>query len=178
MNWFDWAREYLAQWKAQPVGRPRPVSKGFTPRAQQAIMLAQNQAERLHHNFIGTEHLLLGLVELDKGMAVTVLQKLGVRYEAVCSEVEKAVCRGPAGTVPDSFPYTPRTKKVIQLSEKAAESLNHTYIGTEHLLLGLLEGGEGVAAGVLRQFKIDLEKLRDEILVELSPKFPPDTNQA
>jgi ATP-dependent Clp protease ATP-binding subunit ClpC len=143
----------------------------FTPRAQQVLALARKEAERLNHNVIGTEHLLLGLIKLGQGVAVNVLQKMGLDLETVRMEVEKLVGTGPDQKMMGHIPYTPRVKKVIMLAQKEAKNLNHTYVGTEHLLLGLLREGEGVAAQVLRSLDVDIEQCRQEILNELDPNF-------
>jgi len=143
----------------------------FTPRAQQALALARKEAERFHHNFVGTEHLLLGLIGLGMGVAVNVLQKLGLDLQTVRSEVEKQIGTGQGRELVGHIPYTPRVKKVLALAAKEAKSLNHAYVGTEHLLLGMLREGDGVAARVLTSLKIELEKTRLEILKELDPNF-------
>src|SRR2546430_2423574 len=117
----------------------------FTPRAQQVLALARKEADRFNHNFVGTEHLLLGLIKLGQGVAVNVLQKLGLDLETVRMEVEKQVGTGPDQKMIGNIPYTPRVKKVLALAAKEAKALNHTYVGTEHILLGLLREGEGVA---------------------------------
>jgi ATP-dependent Clp protease ATP-binding subunit ClpC len=147
------------------------ASSNFTPRAQQVLALARKEADRFNHNFIGTEHLLLGLIKLGQGVAVNVLQKMGVDLENVRLEVEKHVGAGPDQKVMGSIPYTPRVKKVLSLAAKEAKALNHTYVGTEHILLGLLKEGDGVAAKVLRNLDVDIELTRQEILKELDPNF-------
>ena len=123
----------------------------FTPRAQQVLALARKEADRFNHNFLGTEHLLLGLIKLGQGVAVNVLQKLGLDLETVRMEVEKQVGTGPDQKMIGNIPYTPRVKKVLALAQKEAKALNHTYVGTEHILLGLLREGDGVAARVLEE---------------------------
>ena len=143
----------------------------FTPRAQQVLALARKEADRLNHNFLGTEHLLLGLIKLGQGVAVNVLQKMGLDLETVRMEVEKQTPSGPDQKMIGNIPYTPRVKKVIALAQKEAKNLNHTYVGTEHLLLGLLREGDGVAAKVLRALDVDIEQCRQEILKELDPNF-------
>ena len=122
----------------------------FTPRAQQVLALARKEADRFNHNYVGTEHLLLGLIKLGQGVAVNVLQKMGLDLETVRMEVEKQVGTGPETKMIGNIPYTPRVKKVLALAQKEAKALNHTYVGTEHILLGLLREGEGVAARVLK----------------------------
>ncbi len=144
----------------------------FTPRAQQVLALARKEADRFHHNYVGTEHLLLGLIKLGQGVAVSVLQKMGMDLETVRAEVEKQVGIGQESKTPvGSIPYTPRVKKVLALAGKEAKALNHSYVGTEHILLGLLREGEGVAARVLKTLEVDIERTRNEILRELDPQF-------
>jgi len=143
----------------------------FTPRAGQVLALARGEADRFHHNFVGTEHILLGLIKLGQGTAVTVLGRMGLDLEKVRREVEEQVGQGPDVKIVGLIPYTPRVKKVLALAAKEAKRLNHTYVGTEHLLLGLLAEGDGVAARVLNNLKIDIEKTRREILIELDPNF-------
>ena len=143
----------------------------FTPRAQQVLALARKEADRFNHNFVGTEHLLLGLIKLGQGVAVNVLQKMGLDLETVRLEVEKQVGTGPDQKQVGNIPYTPRVKKVLNLASKEAKQLQHTYVGTEHILLGLLREGDGVAARVLRNLDIDIEQTRQEILKELDPNF-------
>ena len=143
----------------------------FTPRAQQVLALSRKEADRFNHNFVGTEHLLLGLIKLGQGVAVNVLQKMGLDLDTVRMEVEKQVGTGPDQKVIGNIPYTPRVKKVLALAAKEAKALNHTYVGTEHILLGLLREGDGVAARVLKSLDVDLEQTRQEILKELDPNF-------
>src|SRR5687768_1454583 len=143
----------------------------FTPRAQQVLALARKEADRFHHNYVGTEHILLGLIKLGQGVAVSVLQKMGLDLETVRAAVEKQVGTGQETKAQNSIPYTPRVKKVLALAGKEAKTLNHSYVGTEHILLGLLREGEGVAARVLKSLDIDIERTRNEILRELDPQF-------
>jgi ATP-dependent Clp protease ATP-binding subunit ClpC len=143
----------------------------FTPRAQQVLALARKEADRFHHNYVGTEHILLGLIKLGQGVAVSVLQKMGLDLETVRGAVEKQVGTGQETKTTGSIPYTPRVKKVLALAGKEAKALNHSYVGTEHILLGLLREGEGVAARVLKSLDIDIERTRNEILRELDPQF-------
>jgi ATP-dependent Clp protease ATP-binding subunit ClpC len=145
----------------------------FTPRAQQVLALARKEADRFNHNYVGTEHLLLGLIKLGQGVAVNVLQKMGLDLETVRMEVEKQVGSGPETKMVGNIPYTPRVKKVLALAGKEAKALNHSYVGTEHILLGLLREGEGVAARVLKSLEVDIERTRNEILKELDPNFMP-----
>jgi len=150
----------------------------FTPRAQQVLALARKEADRFNHNYVGTEHLLLGLIKLGQGVAVNVLQKMGLDLETVRMEVEKHVGSHPETKMVGNIPYTPRVKKVLALAGKEAKALNHSYVGTEHILLGLLREGEGVAARVLKSLEVDIERTRNEILKELDPNFTPPENEA
>lgn len=143
----------------------------FTPRAQQVLALARKEADRFNHNYVGTEHLLLGLIKLGQGVAVNVLQKMNLDLETVRLEVEKQVGNGPETKMVGNIPYTPRVKKVLALAGKEAKALNHSYVGTEHILLGLLREGDGVAARVLKNLEVDIERTRNEILRELDPNF-------
>src|SRR4026209_18823 len=145
----------------------------FTPRARQVLALARKEADRFNHNFVGTEHLLLGLIKLGQGVAVNVLQKMGLDLETVRLEVEKQVGTGPDQRVVGNIPYTPRVKKVLALAAKEARALNHTYVGTEHILLGLLREGDGVAARVLTTLELNLVTVRNNILKELDPNYTP-----
>lgn len=147
-----------------------PMSN-FTPRAQQVLALARKEADRFHHNYVGTEHLLLGLINLGQGVAVNVLQKMGLDLDTVRQAVDEQVGLGPEAKPSGNVPYTPRVKKVLALAGKEAKSLNHSYVGTEHILLGLLREGEGVAARVLKSLDVDVERCRNEILSELDPNF-------
>jgi len=154
------------------------MMNNFTPRAQQVLALARKEADRFNHNYVGTEHLLLGLIKLGQGVAVNVLQKMGLDLETVRMEVEKQVGSGPETKMVGNIPYTPRVKKVLALAGKEAKQLNHSYVGTEHILLGLLREGEGVAARVLKNLEVDIERTRNEILKELDPNFtPPESEQ-
>ncbi len=143
----------------------------FTPRAQQVLALSRREADRFNHNFVGTEHLLLGLIALGQGCAVNVLKRLGLDLETARAEVEKQVGTGPDQKMISNISYTPRVKKVLGLAAKEAKMLGHTYVGTEHILLGLLHEGDGVAARVLKNLGVDIERTRLEILKELDPNF-------
>jgi len=146
----------------------------FTPRAQQVVKLARREADRFNHPYVGTEHLLLGLIVLGEGVAVNVLERMGISLESVRYEVEKAVGQGPETKTVGNVPFTPRSKKVLQLALAEAQALNHTYVGTEHILLGLLREGEGVAAQVLKNLEVDLDTARAEVMRELDPSFEYD----
>jgi ATP-dependent Clp protease ATP-binding subunit ClpC len=154
------------------------MMNNFTPRAQQVLALARKEADRFNHNYVGTEHLLLGLIKLGQGVAVNVLQKMGLDLETVRMEVEKHVGSHPETKMVGNIPYTPRVKKVLALAGKEAKALNHSYVGTEHILLGLLREGEGVAARVLKSLEVDIERTRNEILKELDPNFTPPESES
>lgn len=149
----------------------------FTPRAQQVLALARKEADRFNHNYIGTEHVLLGLIKLGQGVAVSVLQRMGLDLESVRMEVEKEVGTGPDTKSSTNIPYTPRVKKVLALANKEAKQLNHSYVGTEHILLGLLREGEGMAARVLTSLNVDLQTTRNEVLAEIDPNFAPEESE-
>ncbi|WP_074950839.1 ATP-dependent Clp protease ATP-binding subunit [Alicyclobacillus macrosporangiidus] len=134
----------------------------FTERAQKVLALAQEEATRLHHPGVGTEHILLGLVREGEGIAAKALQALGVSAEKVQAEVEKII--GPGQSPVSAMTYTPRAKRVIELSIDEARKLNHSYVGTEHILLGLIREGEGVAARVLANLNVSLNKARQQVL--------------
>ena len=151
-------------------------SGNYTPRAQQVIQLARAEADRFNHSYVGTEHILLGLLALGQGVAVTVLERMGISLESLRMEVEKAVGQGPETKTVGNVPFTPRAKKVLQLAAAEARALNHTYVGTEHLLLGLLREGEGVASQVLRNLNVNVETTRTEVMKELDPNYEPDEN--
>ena len=135
----------------------------FTERAKKVLVLAQEEAQRFNHNYIGTEHLLLGLVREGEGIAAKVLSNLGVELQKVRSAVEFIIGRGDRMVIGD-ISLTPRAKKVIELAVEEARRLNHNYIGTEHLLLGLVREGEGIAAGVLESLGVNLEKVRAQVI--------------
>src|SRR5919202_965989 len=143
----------------------------FTERARKVLQLAQEEAQRFNHNYIGTEHLLLGLVREGEGVAAKVLANLGVELNKVRSAVEFIIGRGDRAVTGD-IGLTPRAKKVIELSVDEARRLGHHYIGTEHLLLGLVREGEGVAAGVLESLGVKLERVRTQTVKVLSQGRP------
>ena len=135
----------------------------FTEKAIKVIMLAQEEARRLGHNFVGTEQILLGLIGEGTGVAAKVLKSMGVNLKDARIEVEKIIGRG-SGFVAVEIPFTPRAKRVLELSLEEARQLGHNYIGTEHLLLGLIREGEGVAARVLENLGVDLTKVRTQVI--------------
>jgi hypothetical protein len=157
-----------------PEGSQFVEPSNFTPRAQQVLTLARKEADRYHHNFVGTEHLLLGIIKLGQGTAVNALATMGVDLEKVTSEVEKLIGPGPDQKMVGHIPYTPRVKKVLSLAAKEAKALNHTYVGTEHIPLGLLSEGDGVAARVLKNLGVDTEVTRSHVLKELDPNYSPE----
>ena len=148
----------------------------FSPRAQQVVALARMEADRLNHNFMDTEHLLLGLIKLRRGVAVRVLQKMGLDFEIVRQEIEKQAGSSISPKTIGNIPFTYGVKKSLSLAIKEANSLRHSYVGTEHLLLGLLREGDGVAARVLKSFQVTFEKAHLEILKELDPNINPEEN--
>jgi ATP-dependent Clp protease ATP-binding subunit ClpA len=141
----------------------------FTDRARKVMQLANQEAQRFNHEYIGTEHILLGLVKEGSGVAANVLKNLDINLPKVRREVEKLVLAGPDLPKPPRLPQTPRAKKVIEYSIEEARNLNHNYVGTEHLLLGLLREQEGVAAQVLMNLGLKLEGVREEVLNLLGP---------
>jgi ATP-dependent Clp protease ATP-binding subunit ClpA len=144
----------------------------FTERARTVLSLAQEEAQRLNHTYIGTEHLLLGLVREGDGVAAAVLRNLGVDLTSVRAEVERTVGRGDH-SVQGDIGLTPRAKKVFELAVDEARRLNHHYIGTEHILLGLVREGEGIAARVLESLGVNLEKVRQTTIQVLSRSSTP-----
>jgi ATP-dependent Clp protease ATP-binding subunit ClpC len=145
------------------AGADRDRFDKFTERARKVLHLAQEEAQRLQHNYIGTEHLLLGLIREGEGVAAKVLRNLGVDLNEARSAVETIIGRGNRVVVGE-VGLTPRAKKVIELAVDEARHLNHPYIGTEHLLLGLVREGQGIAAGTLEKLGVDLKKVRAETL--------------
>lgn len=148
------------------------INGRFTERAQKVLIIAQQEAAALGHNYVGTEHLLLGIVKEGKGIAAQVLKGMGVDSDKVIEKIEELTGRGDQGAVTQMIYLTPRTKRVLELSVLEARRINHNYVGTEHLLLGLIREGEGVAAKVLRDLNVDLGKAREEIMKTLSSGVP------
>ncbi|MDE6576199.1 MAG: ATP-dependent Clp protease ATP-binding subunit, partial [Opitutales bacterium] len=152
-------------------------SLNFTPRSQQILVFARQAADKMHNNYVGTEHILIGIVELGQGIAVNVLKRLGVALDTIRERVQKRITeevgerRRSAMVLSDHVPFTPRVKKVLIFAANEARSLQHPYIGTEHLLLGILREGGGVAAEVLHGLGVDIERCRQEVLEELDPNF-------
>jgi ATP-dependent Clp protease ATP-binding subunit ClpC len=144
----------------------------FTERARKVIILAKEEAKRFNHDYIGTEHILLGLIKEGESVAAAVLQNLGLSLDTIRLEVEKLVQFGPSTVVSGDIPFTPKAKKVIELAMDEARRLGHNYIGTEHLLLGLIKEGEGVASHVLMNVGLDLNKVRSEVIKLLGSTTP------
>jgi hypothetical protein len=163
-------RRWLPVRKRRPRGG-KGMFERFTDRARRSVQLAHEEARTLRHNYVGTEHLLLGLLREDQGLAAKALTSLGIAPDEVRDRVVEIVGRGelaPAGPIP----YTPRSKKVLELSMREALRLGHAYIGTEHILLGLLREGEGLAALVLANLGCDFARTRDQVLRLLNdPRF-------
>jgi hypothetical protein len=139
----------------------------FTDRARRVVVLAQEEARLLNHNYIGTEHILLGLIHEGEGVAAKALESLGISLEAVRAQVEEIIGQGQSAPT-GHIPFTPRAKKVLELSLREALALNHNYIGTEHILLGLVREGEGVAAQVLVKLGAGLDRVRQQVVQLLS----------
>ncbi|WP_311489183.1 Clp protease N-terminal domain-containing protein, partial [uncultured Corynebacterium sp.] len=139
----------------------------FTDRARRVVVLAQEEARALNHNYIGTEHILLGLIQEGEGVAAKALESMGISLDAVRTEVKEII--GSGGNPPSGYiPFTPRAKKVLELALREALQLGHKYIGTEHILLGLIREGEGVAAQVLVKLGADLSRVRQQVIQLLS----------
>ena len=146
----------------------------FTDRVRKVLQMAREEAARLHHEYVGTEHILLGLIREGEGVAAAVLTNLSVDLDDIQQRIEETVKKGkaPAPDGPD-LPYTSRAKKVLELAMSEARELNHSYVGTEHLLLGLLREEKGIAAQVLTDAGINLEQARGETLRLLGSDMPP-----
>jgi ATP-dependent Clp protease ATP-binding subunit ClpA len=138
----------------------------FTDRARRVVVLAQEESRLLNHNYIGTEHILLGLIHEGQGVAAQALEAMDISLAAVRSQVEEIIGRGQ-DTASGHIPFTPRAKKVLELSLREALALGHNYIGTEHILLGLIREGEGVAAQVLVKLGADLNRVRQQVILLL-----------
>src|SRR5947208_3778721 len=149
------------------IGTETPVFERFSDRARRVVVLAQEEARMFKHNYIGTEHILLGLAHEGEGVAAKALEAMGVSLAAVRSQVEAIIGRGQAEPT-GHIPFTPRAKKVLELSLRESLQLGHNYIGTEHILLGLIREGEGVAAQVLQKLGADLGRVRQQVIQLLS----------
>lgn len=151
--------------------------KNFTPRAKHVLVLAQKEAERFNHDYVGTEHLLLGLIALGEGVAVSVLNNMGLNLNNLRLEVEKQCGVGGQTKKEGIVPFTQRLKKILILAAREAQSMGYNFIGTEHLLLALLREGESVAARILRNLKVDVESVRKEVIKSLDPNYLPDNEE-
>jgi len=145
------------------------VFERFSERARQVIVLAQDEARALRHNYIGTEHILLGLMREEEGLAARLLESLDISVEEMRAQIARVVGRGN-GVTAEQIPFTPRAKRVLEMALREALSLGHNYIGTEHILLALVRVSEGRAARILLDFDADAEKIRNEIIHMLSGK--------
>ncbi|MEA3306296.1 MAG: Clp protease N-terminal domain-containing protein, partial [Elusimicrobiota bacterium] len=150
----------------------------FTERAQRVILIAQEEAKRLNHDYVGTEHILLGLVALGEGVSAQVLTNLNVDIRKVRSEIEKIVGTGDNMMLLGEIPFTPRAKKVLEYAVEEAQHMGHTYIGTEHILMGLIREEEGVAARVLDNLGLKLETVREEVMNLLSENEAEQTGRS
>ena len=175
MNWFKELRKALTP--------PTPEERDFaercnrlTPRACQALRFARDEAVRLGHDSVGTEHILLGLIRLGHGVATNVLAKMNCDLEAVRAYIEKQVGRSAEKKPAENITLGPFAKTVIEIACQEAKALDHKYIGTEHILLGLLRDGDGVAGDVLKGLGVNLEATRDQILRELEPYFKDESD--
>src|SRR3982750_335997 len=153
------------------------MSNRFTERAQRVILIAQEEAKRLNHDYVGTEHILLGLIALGEGVAAQVLANLGVDLRRVRSEIEKIVGTGDNVMLLGEIPFTPRAKKVLEYAVEEAQHMGHSYVGTEHLLLGMIREEEGVAARVLENLGLRLDVVREEVLNLLGEGQTPHSGQ-
>jgi ATP-dependent Clp protease ATP-binding subunit ClpA len=140
----------------------------FTDRARRVVVLAQDEARALHHNYIGTEHILLGLINEGQGVAARALEALGITHQAVRSEIEAITERGEQESQAGHIPFTSRAKKALELSLREAIQLGHNYIGTEHILLGLIREGDGAAAQALVRLGADLNRVRQQVIQQLA----------
>jgi ATP-dependent Clp protease ATP-binding subunit ClpC len=169
MNWF---KEF---WKRLTTPLP-PEQPPFTPRAAQTLVLARQEAQRMRHNFAGTEHVLLGLIRLGQGVAVNVLIALGVDLEALRFEIEAGVPIGARDLASGPIDFTPKVKSVLAPADEERKALKHTYLGTEHILLGLLRQGDGFGGVVLKNLGLKVEATRERILRELDPNYSSSKN--
>lgn len=151
------------------------MSSRFTERAQRVILVAEEEAKRLNHDYVGTEHVLLGMIAIGEGVAVQVLSNLGVDLRMIRPEIEKIVGHGDHIMLLDNIPFTPRAKKVLEFAVQEAVDLGYSHVGTEHLLLGLIREEEGMAAQVLSNLGVRLDIVREEILILLGEPSKPES---
>jgi hypothetical protein len=150
------------------AGTELPILCNCNPAAMQALELAEAESTRFYHDYIGTEHVLLSILKSGNGIVPKILRRFGVDQDAVRTKIEKIVHAGPVHEMPESLPYTPRARQALRLAAAEAKMLHHPYVGNEHILLGLLIEGGGVAALVLKNLGVPIEKMRQEILKELN----------
>ncbi|MCK5843668.1 MAG: ATP-dependent Clp protease ATP-binding subunit, partial [Victivallales bacterium] len=146
----------------------------LTPRAKQVLILARKEAKRLNHDYVGTEHLLLGILAMGEGVAVEVLKSFKINLEQLRVEVERSTTPGGDTQVEGELPFTPRLKKLLVLAAKEAKSMNYNFIGSEHFLLAILREGGSVVARMLKNLKVDIDEVRKRVLKTLDPDFLPD----
>jgi ATP-dependent Clp protease ATP-binding subunit ClpC len=151
------------------------LSENFTPRAQRVLGFAREEASLFNDKFVGPEHVLLGLMKLGGGVAFNVLQKQGIDYAGIRLEIGNGNSVVAGEKEAGNIPFTPSVKRALSFALEEAKALNHTYVGTEHVLLGLIREGDGVAAKVLQGLGIDPKRVRHEIMKELDPHFPPQS---
>ncbi len=170
----NWLKRF---WKGltEPGQGSRPLVEGdlsnFTPRAQQVLALARKEAGRFNHNFVGTEHLLLGLIALGQGVAVNVLRNMGVVVENLQIDVEKQIRARPDEEIVGDIPINPCARNVLLLAAKEAKALHHSYVGTEHILLGLMHESDCVPNKILASVGVNIEATRREVLKEVDALY-------
>jgi hypothetical protein len=147
----------------------RNFGEEFSPQVVQALAFSHEEAERLHQNAIGTDHLLLGIIKLEQGEAVNLLKSLGLDFDTIRAEVEKRTRPVSDEKRSGAIPYTPRTKRVLEMAKEEAKTMKRTYLGIEHLSLGLLRESEGTAAEIFKHLEVDVAVARKKILAELDP---------
>jgi ATP-dependent Clp protease ATP-binding subunit ClpC len=169
MRWLKTLLKAAAAEARENLNPGGPGISNLTPKAEQVLAFARKEADRLKHGFVGTEHILLGMLALGQGTAVEVLTSVGIDVETVRDKIETFVGVGTERARGGRVPYTPRVKRALALAAKEAQTLKNAYVGTEHLLLGLMGEGDGVAARVLRQLGVDLQMLRREVFRRIDP---------
>jgi len=170
-----WLKSFWKAFKSEWVKADQPAEGSritFTPRAQQALALAKKESIRLHHQFVGTEHILLGVIALGQGCAFNVLVNLGINPDDLRKTIEASINHGPDLENKERGNYTPRVKMVLAIASNEAKTLHHHYVGTEHLFLGLLGESGGMAGKILREnYHLNLAEVRKKVLKELDPNF-------
>lgn len=172
MGLFAEDKDRLEKWKLQQNAASEYWGV-FTLRSKQAFTLANEEAKQVNQSFIGTEHLLLGLIGLGSGVAVNILKNLGLKLETIRAEVNKQTGFVSAKNMLNYLPMTPQVMRVLDTAKKEAQALGHTYVGTEHLLLGLLAENDGAAWRIFKMANTDFEKTRRDIFEEITPIYPP-----